>query len=432
MQTKATLVILAALIVIVAVSCDKLVDPGNTADIGSDIVDVSSSLWPTAAYPAPSGIVSVEFLGQTLTFWPFTGADFSGNPQDPVNLIFFGNADPRDIRAALLSLDGDRTAFGYGNVPPFNARWEDAIGDVQPGYGEPGGWTPGVVQLACGEYGPIRFHPRLFKIGDWTVGNAHFEMLIPGTSDHQVLNWNAAEDLVTVDMLRSGLLDESVPMGTSQYINQEPFKTIPAILYNELPVDLRYYIGGPIEDVTEDVPMPTDGIIPIFNLARSVPRVAEVRTQSLVIEFGQYIPKPFCASSPYDYVYVQGPVNLTQTTELREDGQYIMTFRAEGELGITPIDISTGQPVGETLTAIVKEHHDANMNDDVAAAWALLSQKIVPASDPNAGSFYKRLRVSSAGAEGFQVMVKCPGEEEFHDVTGDPDAATSVTEAVKR
>ena len=56
--------------------------------------------------PAPSGVLTVTLGGESLSMWPFTGSDFSGAPQDPINLIFLGKADPREIRASLMSLSG--------------------------------------------------------------------------------------------------------------------------------------------------------------------------------------------------------------------------------------------------------------------------------------------------------------------------------------
>lgn len=420
--------IVGAVVVLICVGCDQILGPTQGTSLSDDRLEaLNSSVLPVTDYPPPSGQVTVDFGGQSLTFWPFTGEDFSGSPQDPINLIFYGKADPRDIRAALLSLDGDRTAYGFPDAPPWNCRWNDAIGNVQVSYGQSEGWTGGVVQLACGEYGPIRFHVRLFKIGDWTVGNAHFELQIPGTADHQVLSWERAEELVLADMDRCGLLGG---FGVSQYVNQEPFRTIPAIIYNEVPPELREYIEGPPENVTEDVPIPTDGYIPVFSLAGQVPRVAEVRVEDFVIEYGVAIPKPFCATSPYDFVYVEGPVHLYQTAELTEAGDYTVTFRAAGELSVTPIDISTGQPIGESLTAVIKEHHDALMTDRVYTASALLSQKISPASDPNSGALLKRLRVSSAGPEGFQVLLHCPEDDDYVDVTGETTCQTDLTNTV--
>lgn len=424
----ATLMVLILVIAgVVWIGCNDNQNPaGSITDVVGKLSSAVTTDIPTGDFPPPSGQVGVEFFGSNLTFWPYTGVNFSGTPQDPINLIFYGNADPRDIRAALLSLDGDRTAFSFPDAPPWNCAWDDAIGDVQVSYGDEEGWTGGVVQLACGPYGPLRFHIRLFKIGLWTVGNAHFEMLIPGTADHEVLSWERAEELVTADLYRSGLLDETVPQGLSQYIDQSPFRQIPDYIYNELPVEIRGYIEGPLGDIGEGetVPVVTDGIIPIFNLVSKAPRVAEVRVQDFTIEYGQYIPKPFCGSSPEEIVYVEGPVNLYQETELTGDGYYRVAFRAEGELTVAPI-----YPPGEPLTAVVKEHHDGWMNDYNASASSLLHQNIVPASDPNAGSLLKRLRVSSNGLDGFQVLLRCPGTDEYVEVTGEAVCQPDLTSA---
>ncbi|UCG61660.1 MAG: hypothetical protein JSV52_15335 [Candidatus Zixiibacteriota bacterium] len=431
MKTATLTVFITAMICVAWIGCSETISP--TESFGDSDVAFSAmaaSDVPAAEYPAPGGLVSVEFLGQNLTFWPHTGVDFSSIPQDPINLIFYGKADPRDIRAALLSLDGDRTAYGYWDIPPFNATWDDAIGDVQTGYGDGEGWTGGVIQLACGDYGPVRFHIRLFKIGQWTVGNAHFEVLVDGTADHEVLSWERAEELVLVDMNRAGLLDEAVPMGYSQFIDQAPFRAIPWYIYNFLPPEVRDYIDGPPGDLPEGAfhPVPTDGMIPIFNLADKAPRVPEVRYQDFVIEYGQYVPKPFCSSGPADLIRVDGPVHLVQTAELTDDGTYTVTFRADGELSVTPIDALTFQATGEWLVAVVKEHHDGLMTDHVAQASAMLLQNITPADDPNAGSFLKHLRVNSNGLDAFQILLKCPESDDYVDVTdagdGQPDLTT--------
>ena len=91
-------------------------------------------------------------------------------------------------------------------VPPFTLTWKDCIGDVQSGYADEFGWTGGVVQVGLGDYESPRFHMRLFKVGNWTVANAHFEILIPGTADHQVLSWELAEQRVIADIMRTGQL----------------------------------------------------------------------------------------------------------------------------------------------------------------------------------------------------------------------------------
>jgi len=406
---KTTVFISTAAVITIAfmIGCSELPESPIT-DRGQEDIELqellAKPLFMSDAVP-PSPLETVVFGDETLTFWPFTGNNFSGQGHDPINLIFFGEADPRDIRAALLALDGNRP--GVLPMPPFNSRWDDAIGDVQVSYGDSEGWTGGVIQLACGDYGPLRFHLRLFKVGDWTLGNAHFEMTIPGTTDHQVLSWELAEQFVIGDLIRSGLLDDDVPMAPTQQINPSPWRTIPAVIYNELPVELRALIEGPLGDVTDDVPIKNDGHAIILNLAVTESRVAETRTQDMVIEFGQVVPKPFCSSGPSDYVYVQGPVRLVQTASLTEAGEYHATFRADGELAVTPFNPVTSAPVGETLTAEVIEHHDAHYTDQTQWASSMMSQHLLPDAAEGAGRLFVRLRIRSDGRNGYRADIRC-------------------------
>src|SRR5260370_39082736 len=85
--------------------------------------------------PAPRPVLAVPLPGHTLELWPFTGFGF-GAPSDPVNLIWIGHADPRALRAALLSLNGDRTAVGFPGVFPLYRPWHDQPG-VQPAAARP-------------------------------------------------------------------------------------------------------------------------------------------------------------------------------------------------------------------------------------------------------------------------------------------------------
>src|ERR1043166_2359479 len=74
----------------------------------------------------PANLTTVSFDGDQQTIWPFAGTDLSGSASDPINLIFRGHADVRSLRAALMALNGDRTAFGFPNAFPFNCTWSDA------------------------------------------------------------------------------------------------------------------------------------------------------------------------------------------------------------------------------------------------------------------------------------------------------------------
>jgi hypothetical protein len=402
-----TAVIITALLV---AGCSRLLDPAENSAKNGDTELQQLMLRPlTLNDPAPpAALVTVAFGNKELTFWPYTTDNFSSEEKDPINLIFVGFADPLDIRAALLALDGDRTSLGLPSDPPFNARWDDeTAGDIQASYDPADGWVGGSIQLSCGEFGPIRFHVRLFKMGDWTVANAHFELQVPGTSTHQVLSWELAEQFVIGDLIRSGLLDSNLPMMPTQPINPAPYQTIPAMLYNLLPPELRTQIGGPAGDVTADVDILTDGRATILNLAGRSPRIPEVRTKNYVLQFGQAVPKPFCASGPGDYVYVQGPVQMSQTTSLTSSGVFNATFHAEGQLLVTPINPLTGEPIGETLTAEVYEHHSAHLGHNRERVSSLLSQHILPDTAAGAGRLFVRFRVNSEGQSGYQAIVRC-------------------------
>lgn len=399
-----------AIILIATVGCEKT---PTSQDAGQSTLEDafqlfgflnSSSAHHVAAIP-PADIVSENVYGKNLDFWPYTGTSFNGSPQDPINLIFTGNADPRQIRAALFALDGDRTAFGFPNQAPFNSTWNDAIGDVQSGYGGTEGWTGSVIQLQCGNYEPARFHMRLFRVGDYTIANTHFEIQIPGTTEHQVLSWELAEQLVMIDLIRTGLLG-AAPVMTSE-INPPNYRTIPAQIYNLLPVELRAAIGGPLGDVASDVPIRSDGHAAIMNLAGEVAFTAETRVQDFIINFDQTLPKPFCASSEFDFLYLNGEVTLVQTTVLDENGKFQSKFHAEGILSATPVNPLTGEIVGETMEAIVLENHSSSINDSKQTATSWLLQKLNPASDDNAGWLYKRFKIDSKGSNYFEEKVNC-------------------------
>ena len=359
------------------------------------------------AYPAPPSLVTVPVGGADLQFWPFTANNLNGDPSDPINLVFQGEPNPVAIRGALMALDGDRSAFGMPNVAPFNCTWTDAIGDEQATWAKPTGWAGSAIQLACGDYAPMRFHVRLFDVGSHLVGNAHFEVLIPGTADHQVLSWELAEQLVTVDLMRTGLLDGSAPLTPTAQINPAPtFRTIPAIIYNGLPVELRGLIGGPLGDQSADVGIATNGSATLFNIASHYHGPMSGGVQDFTLTYGQVIPKPFCSPTP-SYLYVAGPVHLRQTVELTPGGKVIGEFRATGSLSLTPVDPATGQPSGETYAAEVREQHGFYATADHNLASSFLRQAESPITGPDRGVKMVSIKVSSDGAENYQASEKC-------------------------
>jgi hypothetical protein len=359
--------------------------------------------------PVPTPLIAVQLPHQTVSLWPFTGFGF-GAQSDPVNLIWIGHADPRALRAALLQLDGDRTALGFPNVFPFNCTWHDEP-EVQPevAFTAASGWVGSPIMLECGTYGEARFHLRFFDVGGGvTVGGAPFEVYIPGTLDHQTISWALAEQFVAADFARSGLLDPTLPYFTTGPLNPAPFGTIPAVIYNGIPTALRQAIGGPLGDVSADVPIPSSGHATVLNLSGSVasgvPLVAQRRW---VQQFDQIIPQPFCAPGPNAFLYVVGPVTLDQQVTVTSAGEYRSGFHAVGQLNVTPVDPSTGVPIGATYQAVVLETHSGLLGGDVAATAFFTRRVLLPPSAPAHGTFEFGFAVGPDGLTRATASTRC-------------------------
>jgi len=424
-QAAARGTLLLSLLAVTA-GCEKALDPtlreglrglglertGNGATL-----DATQAAATAAArgYPAPANRVPLALGGSTVGLWPYTGSGLDGTASDPVNLVFVGAADPIAIRNALLALDGDRGSLGFPPVPPFNSRWSDAIGDVQATYVDGEGWTGSVIQLQLGDYAPLRVHLRLFRVAapladgsSWTVGAAHFEVLIPGTADHQVLSWELAEQIVAADLARSGLLAAGSPSTTALNINDAPsFRTIPAVIYNGLPPELIQLVGGPAAPVANDVPIATDGHATILNLAGRAP-AAGARAQRFTLTYGQIVPRPLCSQGPYDYIAVKGPVEFSAAANVDADGQYVYRASYTGKLVAVPVDVTQNPPAesGAPFDAHVGEQQRGTLGAGGAEVSAVTRRLVQGAGGSQWEHRY--LRVASDGALRSDVETQCP------------------------
>lgn len=406
--------IIMAAVSLLLVSCERG-DP--LAPAGAPVEDGKAmTIERQTGDTPPALLASVAHGGEILTFWPYTGASFDGTPVDPINLVFVGQADPRQIRAALLALDGDRTAFGFPDAPPFNAVWGDAVGgDVQTACVPDGhGWVGSVVQLTLGDFGPLRFHLRLFRTGRqlgggcWTLGGAHFEMQIPGTTSHQVLSWELAEQLVVADLLRTGLLDPAAPALPTGPINAAPaFREIPAEIYNLLPPELAALTGGPAQPVAEAVPLPSDGRGTILDLAGAAPVSPGSWTASATIDFAQLVPRPFCAEGPGDWLYVTGPVVFTTTTRILPGGGYRVHADYSGELVAVPMDLAGGEPlpVGEPFVARVAGSQLGHLGDRTSRIRSMDRTLTREADGPQMEVVHRE--IPQAGAKHYHRLTRC-------------------------
>ncbi len=385
-----------ALLLGLASGCEETPDAFAPAPVS--LSEVTSS--------APSPIVPVSFAGWQTELWPFTGSAIGGVPSDPINVLF-PNRDAREIRASLMFLDGNRTAFGLPNAAPFNCTWKDAVGDPQAGYTTESGWTASVIQLECGDYAPMRFHLRLFPAGASTIANGHFEVVIPGTNEHAVLSWELAETLVKIDLLRSGLLDPAAPLGITPVITPTPtYRTIIPLIYNGLPVALRAVIGGPLGNVTLPAPIPNDGRATILNLASAREAERAIIRRQLAINFNQTIPKPFCSTGPFDYVRVTGVIDIDQTVMTKPGGDFTSRFHAHGTLEVTPVNPLTGAVLGDTYKAVINEQQRNVLTDERTLVTMLRLQKLITGNSPFEGMLSIRAELGS-GAPESNVEIRC-------------------------
>ncbi len=427
------LLLLAAFVLALPAGCERDDAVGPASEVQGDLVwdqpvdwdhdglapflEKDTTLIFQQGRTPPAELADVTFAGEELSFWPYTGMSFDGDPSDPINLIFTGAADPLQIRTALLALDGDRTAFGLPAAPPFDQIWTDAIGgDVQTSWAEGEGWVGSVVQLQLGDYAPIRFHLRLFRSGKafgaggvWTLGGAHFEVMIPGTAEHQVLSWELAQDLVVADLVRSGLLDPDLPLQPTGPINAAPsFRDVAPEIYNALPDELKLLTGGPLGPVSEPVPLASDGEGIILNLAGSLPVTAGTHEESVVIDYGQFVPRPFCADGPYDWLYVEGPVTFTLRTRVDRHGLYSASGGYAGTLTATPVDIATGQPIGETFRARVSSLQYGLLGNRTACVLQADRKLTREAAGPQIT--LSRLQVTTFGLKTYYELTHCLDE----------------------
>jgi len=364
---------------------------------------------PDAPAPAPTVVIPLGG-GALLTAFPYLADDLSAMGRDPVNLVFLGEADPRQVRAALMALDGDRSG---SPLAPFDCTWNDAIGGLQTAWSEPSGWVGSAIQMECGAYGPVRFHLRFFDAGEATLGGAHFEFLIPGTSDHQVVSWELAEQLVAYDLVRSGLLG-AAPASTG-IVNAAPwFRTIPAILHAAASADPGFAFLLSQLGLTDlpggDKGIPTDGAATVLTLARAAPLVAGTAVQDFDVTFGQVIPKPFCtAGAPTPYLRVSGDVRLRLRSTQHAGGDFDQQMDARGRLTLVPWDPSANQPAGAPYAAEVTEFQNSRIGPQGASIHGVQHQLEVQMGAPGRGQLQVRLKVGATGMPVHERVVRCGG-----------------------
>jgi hypothetical protein len=367
---------------------------------------LAAALLPAASamaghdFPVPDGLATPATAAGPLTVWPYTASDFTDPAApvaaDPVNLVFL-NTDPRAVRQALMGLSGDRTALGFPSQAPFDCRWSDAMGYEQAAYGEPAGWVGGAIQLACYSGGnalgnPFRYHVRLFRIGEHTLGAAHFEILIPNTAEHEVLSWTAARDFVVYDLRYRARVPLSVPSAVPLFapVNRA-FRAVRRPIYDALVGDptrpnaawgILAYAGLPTPPFTSqnppppagDVGLPADGYALVLAAGlEHQPATYDVTTTLPAVQYDVNIPKPFCGV-PGEYVNLSGALEFEMRVKTNPSGQYLRTYRLGGTLKVKAL---SGPDAGRTFDAVISERHRAMLTDEYDQVTEIASQLLL-------------------------------------------------------
>lgn len=352
-------------------------------------------------------LVSVEVGGSTLEFWPYTGRTPTlGDAADPINLVLGGGADPRVLRARLMFLDGDRSAFGMPDVFPFNCVWNDAIGGTQAAFASQHGWGGSAVQLQCGDYDPARLHLRFFGFGEVTLANSHFDLLIPGTTDHDVVSWELAEQIALVDFLRLG-----GAAGVSGVINQAPtYREIFAPVFAGLPPELKGLLLT-TGSITSEGKLVNDGVARTVQLPAAGPEggPAQIARQTVEIDFDQVIPRPFCNEAGTDFLYVNGPVTLTQQVLYVPGANFVSHYHAKGDLDVVQIDPASGAPQSEVYRARVNQHGKSVITNEVSLVSDVQFRAEIRTAGGERGALMLSLKIGPNGAADVAGSADCKG-----------------------
>jgi len=393
--TRSTVASLAALVIALSACSDGdpvaplLAPPSTTAGIAGN------------EPPAPAGILTVALGSESLALWPFTGSDFSGAPKDPINLIFLGKADPREIRASLMSLAGTGRP---GPLAGITCTWDDAVGDPQTNYAVGDGWVGSTIQLECGNFQGPRFHIRMFRQNGVTVANVHYEILIPGTNLHEVLSWEFAELFVTADIARTGFLGAApAPSGTitpAPYYRTVQAPVVPFLTAQQI-ASLGLLVNG---DGTASIP--NDGRATVLTLVGAAPLVKGLVNRSFVVQFAQVIPKPFCTAGTTGYIYATGPVTVHIRAGI-DGNNYRSEWSAAGTLTLIPFNPLNGQFAGAPYQGVVTIRNLTEMTDGNSAVEFLSDQRELPDVGATRGVRLEHLRAREEGEDVATLNIDC-------------------------
>ena len=394
-MSRTTNLAAAVFVILAASACDEdrnaLAPAGITAPKASQLSE----------FAAPAGIVALSLAGVEADVWPYTSTGFGTTPQDPVNLVFAGAADPRQIRSTLMRLSGSGRP---GPLAAFNCTWSDAVADPQTSFSNSEGWVPSAVQLQCGNFSGPRFHVRIYRQGDLTLANAHYEILIPGTNMHEVLSWELAEALVMADFARSGFL-AAAPAASAVITAAPYYRAVQAAIAASIPSAQIAALGLNVNgDGTASIP--NDGRATLLQLGGAAPVVDGVSESNFVIQFGQVIPKPFCSAGTTGYLFAAGPITIHMRSGI-VDGNFESTLTSAGTLTLVEFNPITRQPTSAPYQGVVSENTSVKLTNGSSWVDFLSRREETPDTGLTRGIRTETLRARQHGADDYDLHVDC-------------------------
>ena len=237
----------------------------------------------------------------------------------------------------------------------------------------------------------------LFCPGEVAADNLHAEGINEGV-------------FVVGDLMRTGLLDPATDLMPSGPITPTPgFRTIIPMVYNNLPPELLAIVGGPPPPVEEPVAIPNDGQAMVVRLAAPATVMEDASYHTATVNFGQFVPRPYCSDGPYDWLWIEGPVEFYNTAAVDHFGQFSYEGGDVGTLTAVPVDISTGLPVGPAFSADVDGHQHGYMNLDNARVRA--KDKKITFEEGGPQREMIELQIGENGADRFKGLYKCLDDE---------------------
>ena len=394
-MSRTTNLAAAVFVILAASACDEdrnaLAPDGITAPKASQLSE----------FAAPAGIVTLSLAGAEADVWPYTSTGFGTTPQDPVNLVFAGAADPRQIRSTLMSLSGSGRP---GPLAAFSCTWSDAVADPQTSFSNSEGWVPSAVQLQCGNFSGPRFHVRIYRQGNLTLANAHYEILIPGTNMHEVLSWELAEALVMADFARSGFL-AAAPAASAVITAAPYYRAVQAAIAASIPSAQIAALGLNVNgDGTASIP--NDGRATLLQLGGAAPVVDGISESNFVIQFGQVIPKPFCSVGTTGYLFAAGPITIHMRSGI-VDGNFESTLTSAGTLTLVEFNPITRQPTSAPYQGVVSENTSVKLTNGSSWVDFLSRREETPDTGLTRGIRTETLRARQHGADDYDLHIDC-------------------------